>query len=112
MIYPLDEPLYSKYIKPLVDVINKYLVGDGVMIYVDTTCSNFIIQLDLLLDGKKTRTRVMNLVVTDELEITRVSFRTYRSLAACMERDIREIVPQTRVSYTYICKYVKRKTVI
>lgn len=112
MIYPLDEPLYSKYIKPLVDVINKYLVGDGVMIYVDTTCSNFIIQFHLLLEGKKTRTRVMSLIVTNELEITCVSFRTYRSLEACMKRDIREIVPQARVSYTYIYKYVKRRTAI
>lgn len=112
MIYPLDEPLYSKYIKPLVDVINKYLVGDGVLIHVDTTCSNFIIQLDLLLEGKKTRTRVMNLLVTNELEITCVSFRTYKSLAACMERDIQEIVPQTKVSYIYIYKYVKRRTAI
>lgn len=112
MIYPLDEPLYSKYIKPLVDVINKYFVGDGVMIHVDDTCSNFIIQLDLLLEGKKTRTRVMRLIVTNELEITRVSFRTYPSLAACMERDIREIVPQTRVSYTYTCKLTKRRTAI
>ena len=82
------------------------------MIHVDDSCSNFIIQLDLLLDGKKTRTRVIRLIVTDELEITRVSFKTYPSLAACMERDIREIVPQTKIGYTYTYKYARRRTVI
>lgn len=112
MIYPLDEPLYSKYIKPLADVINKYFIGDGVMIYVDTTCSKYVIQLDLLLDGMKSRTRVLRLLVTDQLEITHVSFRAVPSLAECIKREIQEIVPQVKIGYTYVYKYGKRRTII
>lgn len=112
MIYPLDEPLYSKYIKPLVDVINKHFIGDGVMIYVDVTSSQFIIHIDLLLDDMKTRTRVLNLFVTDQLKIIRVYFKALPSLAACMENEIREIVPQAKINYIYTYLHVKRRTAI
>lgn len=115
MIYPLDEPLYSKYIKPLVDVINKYLVGDGVMIHIDTTkyvLPKYSIQLDLLLEDKKTRTRVMRLLVTEQLEITHISFKALPSLAERIKKEIQEIAPNTKIGYTYTCKYVKRRTAI
>lgn len=114
MIYPLEEPLYSKYIKPLADVLNEYFDNDGIVIYEDpirfpTDGIKTSVQFDLLLEGMKARTRILRFLITDDLEITHVSFKAIPSLVTRIREQIQEIAPQASVSYTHIWRYGKRR---
>lgn len=114
MIYPLEEPLYSKYIKPLVNVLNGYFDNDGIVVYQDpirfpTDRNSTSVQFDLLLEGMKARTRILRFIITDDLEITHVSFKTIPCLTSQMKKQIHEIAPQASIGYQHIWRYGKRR---
>jgi len=105
MIYPLDEPLYSVYILPITNVINKYFNNEGIMLSNDpyrSTKTKFFITIDLLLDAGKARTRIMTIGITNELEVFYVFLKVNSAVAPRMIDEIQQIVPQAKVEYVYI----------
>lgn len=95
-------------------MLNDYFDNDGIVIYEEPTrysCdkSKTSIQFDLLLEGMKARTRILKFLITDDLEITHVSFKAIPCLVSHMKKEIHEIAPQASISYTHIWKYGKRR---
>lgn len=104
MIYLLDEPLYSTYILPIVNMINKYFVNEGVMLSIDHNRSHkskFYVLVDLLLDNWKTRIRVLSLTITDKPEITYAYILANPSLVSNMVKEIKQIAPQAKIGFAY-----------
>ena len=115
MIYPLDEPLYSVYILPIVNVINKYFPNEGVMLLIDPNRSSktkFYMLVDLLLDNWKARARMMNLTITDKPEITHIFLQANPSIVFDMVKEIKQIVPQAEVNFAYAWQNYKNGKVV
>lgn len=111
MIYPLDDPLYSKYIKPIVDTFNTYYFVEEVAIHIDSVSTKGYVYLmiDALYDNKKFRSRLATLTVTDNLEVVGACVKAGPCQASSIISDMEEIMPNIKINYFYVWNGIKTR---